>query len=238
MRFLLRFFLSIKTTFSLMIIFIVVAVIGSVIHPRNLAFFSGIDETPLFKWLKEAGRIDLTWWIYGLIVVLAILAINTIVCTIEAIVKRLSKKNLLIKLSPQIMHIGVLFIMLGHLLTASIGMKDDILIKTESPPQVIQGLMVSLSDVQVVTNEEGYDIDWTAVIKIKDSAGGNRSLTLKPARPVYAGQIGFFVQSVTKDENETSALIRVSKDTGALWALVGGILLSAGGIIFVYAKFS
>ncbi len=224
--------LSVKTAFTLMLVFSLIALIGSVIHPRNLAFFSGIDDTPLFKWLSEADHLELTWWIYGLVVVLFLLALNTIFCSIDAIMNRLSRRALLLKLSPQIIHLGVLLIMLGHLLTASVGIKMDIFIKKDEKINLLGKLPIVLKDTKVVTDEEGYDIDWTAYLRLPEG----EVIALKPSRPIYRAGFGFFVQSVTKDEDEVSALIRVCKDPGALWALCGGITTVLGSILFLYAR--
>ncbi|RMG05710.1 MAG: hypothetical protein D6726_00815 [Nitrospirae bacterium] len=229
--------LSIKTAFSIMNLFILFAFLGSIIFPRNLAFFSGIDETPLFKWLATEGKIGITWWIYALILSLALLGINTVFCTADAFLRRLSRRNLLLKLSPQIMHIGVLFVMLGHLLTAATGLKEDILLEKGKPPVEVNGLHVRLDDLDVKTDEEGYDIDWRAVVEV-DGKEGKRQLQLRPSRPVYYGSVGFFIQAATKDETEVSALVRLTVDPGALWALLGGILLSLGGMGFIYSRFS
>jgi len=64
-----------------------------------------------------------------MIAMLAVLAVSTLFCTAEAILSWSSRQTFLLKLSPQVMHIGVLFIMLGHLLTASMGFKMDVLLK-------------------------------------------------------------------------------------------------------------
>ena len=225
--------LSVKTAFALMLLFSLTALIGSVVHPRNLAFFSGIDDTPLFKWLKEADHIELTWWIYGLVIILFLLAINTIFCSVDALVNRLSRRTLLLKLSPQIIHLGVLLIMLGHLLTASIGTKMDVFIQKGEKKDLLGKLSIQLKDTEVTTDEEGYDTDWTAYILVSEE----EVITLKPSRPVYRAGLGFFVQSVTKDDDEVSALVRVCDDPGAFWALSGGIIIIVGSVLFVYARF-
>ncbi|RMG69247.1 MAG: hypothetical protein D6710_09195, partial [Nitrospirae bacterium] len=203
--------------------------------PLNLSFFSGIDETPLFRWLKEADNLKLTWWIYGMIVLIGLLAINTIFCTVEGLLKRLSMKNLLLKLSPQIIHIGVLLIMLGHLLTASIGIKEDVFLKKGEEASIGRGVRIVLQDVSVVTDEEGYDIDWTSRVKVV-SGSITDEIALKPSRPVYRAGFGFFVQAATRDEEEISSLIRVIDDPGVLWAMLGGGLVVISGVMFLIAR--
>jgi cytochrome c biogenesis factor len=228
------FFLSLKTAFWLFLLFIVILFIGSLSLPNNLAFFSGIDETPLFRWLAEAGNVPITWWIYALIVLLGVLAVSTIFCTIEALLKRMGGRQLVLKLSPQVMHIGVLFIMLGHLLTASMGFKMDVLLKQGERKAIAGTAEVALQGVKVWKDQNGYDTDWEATLEWIE--GGKRTETaLRPVHPRYIGMFGLYSTSVSV-EPERSALIRICKDPGAVWALLGGFLLSTGGAGFLYGR--
>jgi cytochrome c biogenesis factor len=232
-----RFFLSLKTAFWLFFVFIVFAFIGSVVLPNNLAFFSGIDDTPLFRWLSDSGNLKLTWWIYAMILMLALLAVSTIFCTIDGTIKGLNSRNLILKLSPQVMHLGVLFIMLGHLLTASIGFKTDMRIK-EGEKKVVAGeIELYLEDVKVQTDKQGYYTDWEAKLWWFENGEKVKEEVLRPVHPLYFGQFGLYFKSVSI-EPEPSALIRVCRDPGALWALIGGVFLSIGGLGFVYGRFS
>ena len=227
--------LSVRTAFYLMVAFSVIAVTGSVIHPRNLSFFSGIDSTPLFKWLSRSDHIEITWWIYAMILVLALLGINTLACTVDALIKRVRLKNLMLKLSPQLIHIGVMMIMIGHLLTASLGLKMDLFLEKGKAIRVAANRVVGLDAVEVVTNEDGYVVDWTSHIWLKTDKK-RYDLILKPSRPVYRAGLGFFVQAATGDEEETSSLVRVTADPGAPWAFIGGAIVVVGGIMFLFAR--
>lgn len=235
MKTILQFFLSLRTAFGLFLLFIVILFIGSLSLPANLAFFSGIDETPLFKWLAAAGNVPVTWWIYALIGLLGVLAVSTIFCTAEALITRTGSRQLFLRLSPQAMHIGVLFIMLGHLLTASMGFKMDVLLKQGERRAIAGTADIVLRDVKVWKDRNGYDIDWEA--QVEWTEGGERvDAGLRPARPRYFGLFGLYSTSVSL-EPERSALIRVCRDPGAVWALLGGLLLSAGGGGFLYGRF-
>jgi hypothetical protein len=232
-----QFFLSLKTVFGFYFIFIVIVLIGSLMLPTNLAFFSGIDDEPLFRWLADNVNLKITWWIYALIFMLALFAVSTIFCTVEALLKRMSWINFILKISPQIMHIGVLFIMLGHLLTASTGFKTDMVIYKGEEKPVTGDTAISLDDISVKTDEDGYYTDWEAKLKWIEKGKKTQAQVLRPVHPLYFGQFGLYIQSVTL-EPETTALIRVCRDPGALWALIGGLLLSVGGLGFIYGRFS
>jgi hypothetical protein len=58
----------------------------------------------------------------------AVLAVSTLSCTAKALINRTGWQAFLLKLSPQVMHIGVLFIMLPFVHGIH-GFKMDVLLK-------------------------------------------------------------------------------------------------------------
>ncbi len=52
-----------------------------------------------------------------------LLTVNTLVCSLQAVRGRWSREDFLLRISPQIVHIGFLFILLAHLLGAGSGYK-------------------------------------------------------------------------------------------------------------------
>ncbi len=234
MKTMIRFLLSLSTAFGSFLAFVVLAVGGSFFLVNNLAFFSGIDEMPLFRWLAGHADLSKTWWIYAMVALLAVLAASTIACTVEAFLNRMSRTRLILKLSPQIMHCGVLLIMLGHLMTASAGFKLDLSMRKGEVRAIDGTKTIALEDVSVKTDEFGYAAEWEATIRWTDQGGGSGEQHLRPVRPAPVGPYGLFLKSVAL-EPEPSALIMVSRDPGAPWALLGGIVLCLGGIGFVFA---
>ena len=236
MKAFLNFFLSLKTAFWLFVVFVVLCLIGSLSLPANLAFFSGIDDSPLFTWLRDANAPGTTWWIYALIGLLAVFAVSTICCTVDALLEGATWRNIALKLSPQVMHVGVLFIMLGHLLTATLGEKIDIDVKKGESAPVGSVASIMLMDVRETTDENGYAVDWEATLRWVENGRPSAPHRLRPARPLYFGSYGLYTKAVDAGP-QASAWIRVSRDPGAPWALIGGLLLSLGGTLFLYGRF-
>ena len=238
MKSIIKFFLSIKTAYGFLLFFVAVLFYGAFSLPNNLAFFSGIDDEPLFSWLANAKGPGITWWIYALIAGFSLFAVNTIFCTGDALLFRLNRRDLIAKLSPQVMHAGVLFVMMGHLLTASLGTRLDIDIKKGAVGKIAEQVMLSLEDVKETMDGNGYTVDWDARIRWIEDGKSSAVSSLRPAHPLYFGAYGIYTRSVSNDRNGPSALIRVSRDPGALPALFGGILLTLGGVGFLYGRFS
>lgn len=237
MRTLLNIFLSLKTAFGFFLFFVAVMLYGSLSLPNNLAFFSGIDDAPLFRWLAEAKGYGTTWWIYAMILGFTLFAVNTLVCTGDVLLFRLGRRALIAKLSPQVMHIGVLFAMLGHLLTASLGVKMDIDLKQGEAKEVSGNAAIALDGVRVQEDANGYVVDWEATVRWVEDGLPSEARSLRPVHPLYVGGYGLYSKSVNIDKNGSSALIRVSRDPGAPWALLGGVLLCIGGAGFLYGRF-
>lgn len=237
MKAILRFFLSLNTAFGLFTAAVVIFLVGSLMLPYNLAFFSGIDDVPLFSWLAEAGKLKLTWWIFILIGMMAFLGLSTVLCTADALLKGVSRKNLVLKLSPQVMHAGVIFVMLGHLLTAWHGTRWDLSLQKGETGRIEAGASILLEDIKTQKDEAGYETRWEAELMLLSNGEEVGRKVLRPARPIYFGNTGLYIKSV-KTGDKPSALIRVCRDPGALWALIGGVLISVGGLGFLQAKFS
>ena len=235
MRAIIRFFLSLKTAVVFFAVFMAIAIAGSLSLVKNLAFFSGIDDTPLFRWLMEAHAFRQAWWIYAMILVIGLLAVNTLFCTADALLKKTGLKYLVRKLSPELIHVGVLLVMLGHLLTASVGFKADMVIKKGESKAVTGSAAISVNDVRLRTDAEGYARDWEADLQWSDSRGQSIQKVLRPVRPLYFGQFGIYIKAVSL-QPEPSVQVRVCRDLGAPWALGGGVLLSIGCIAVLILK--
>ncbi len=232
--------ISLNTVFALFALTIALCLLGSVMLPAHLEFFSGIDDSPLFQWLAEAGTPGLTWWVYALIASVALLALSTVACTIDALIGR-PVRGLLYKLSPQVMHLGVLMVMLAHLLTAIFGMRADVQVAKGALEEVAPGLQVFLSEVSAHVNEAGTSTRWLAELELFKEGKVIARMALEPARPVFVDGLGLFFGTFNEgdrahDGSAPSVTIRVTRDPGAKWALVGGILVTIGGIGFVISR--
>jgi len=232
--------ISLNTVFWLFAATLLFMLIGSFALPSDLAFFSGIDDEPLFGWLSANADIAKTWWILAIVAAIALLGASTALCTIDYLMNRLTRSRMLLKLSPQVMHIGVLFIMLGHLLTGSYGFKTDVSVN-EGNAASAGGVDIRLEKMTLTLDELGFASDWSAVISLSGAGSAAESKRIAPSSPVYYGGLGLYFRSVdtpAEAGGAPAAVFRVSKDPGAPWALLGAILLAGGGIGFLTARFN
>ena len=116
MKLILNIFRSIRTTNILIFILMGILLVGAVIMPV-FPSYKEINNTNLFNWLSEVP-ISESWWLYLAILTIGLLIINTIVCSIESIIKKDRTKRWPLVISPQLIHLGFSFIMLAHFLSS------------------------------------------------------------------------------------------------------------------------
>ena len=78
---------------------------------------SSINDLPLFLWLREVP-LAASWWLWGTIGLLALLAVNTVLCSMESLGKKWERGSSLVRIAPQVMHLGFLLIVVAHLVSA------------------------------------------------------------------------------------------------------------------------
>ncbi len=167
------FFSSIVLTVVLIILICVVSAVGSIITIGNPGIMSYLDHKVLIYGLaKLSGRFEV-YWIFLLIFLIAIFAINTFVCTLEKITAIVKNHAPWQRLIPQIVHIGFLIALTGHLVGSLTGFKTagNVLFKDElTPVAAVKGLSVRLDDFTATNDSLGYrDFMKTTVTLFKNN---------------------------------------------------------------------
>lgn len=233
MKKILEFFISLRTAIWLLIALIFILLFGSLVMPNHEEFLA-LHTTALFVWMQEVP-ISITWWLWGCIGLLGLLAANTLVCSIESIIRKREARQWLLIISPQIMHIGFLFILLAHFLSSSGSFKGITYAYQGSVFQLPNTLEVRFKSVSADVDASGYVKDWAADIEyFKDGKTLSEDRIL-PNSPSFKEGIGIYIKTV-KVSPFPVAMIEVSREPGALWALVGGILFMAGMAILLFFR--
>lgn len=231
----LGFFLSLKTSVVLMLGLLIFFVAGALIMPLHPAFES-INSVPLFEWLSEAPAGG-SWWLLGAIALLAVLVINTVACSIESLIKKRSGRQWLLVISPQVIHIGFLLMLVGHLVSASGGFKAAMFALEGSRASLPNGVVVRVSRLEVKLSPTGFPLDWRADIEYFRDGKMVKSDFSAPNRPSFFGGYGVYLKQV-RPYPMRAALIEVTREPGAPWALGGGAVFMLGTIVLVGLKMS
>lgn len=229
----LNFFLSLRTSIWLLLALLCLLFYGSIIMPSKEEFQT-LHTVPLFQWLME-NPYSITWWLWGAIGILSLLTANTLLCSIESIIKKRGSRHWLLIISPQVIHIGFLFILLAHLLSSYGSFKGTTFVYKGTMLQLPNGLTVVFDGINIDIDPSGYMRDWSADIKYFRGGRQIKSDVILPNNPSFQDGFGIYIKTV-RLEPFPAALIEVSREPGAFWALVGSVLFLAGMITLLMLK--
>lgn len=223
----LKFFLSIKTYLWVTGVSMGVFLIGSVYIPRNLAVFSGINDMPLLMWMSmNNDSLDKLFWIYILIGLMLLLWISALICSLDAIIKRTTWKGLIRVLSPQVLHVSIIFVLLGHGISAVAGYKQDVPMKINDTRE-IEGFNMKISNMEFFKNPGENSTRWRVHLEIN-----NDLHVIELGKPAFYNGVGFFAESA--QEKKKKAIIGLIYDPGVLWEIIGAVtfVIGASGVFF------
>lgn len=227
------FFFSLRTTLWLLGFMLVMMLAGAFIMPGNSAF-QALHSTPLFEWIQKQP-LNTTWWLWAVIAVLAVMTLNTIFCSIESIIRKRKVTQWLLLISPQIIHIGFLFILLAHFLSG-IGAYQQTAPVREGSVIKLSGTdtMLMIKDITIHLDYYGYIRDWAVTIEYRDKDRMLQQDIIKPNQPSTVKGLNVNVKNL-KPYPET-VLLQLNREPGALWALVGGIIFMIGIMTLIVLK--
>lgn len=221
----LKAFLSLRTAVWLLVLLLAVLFYGSLIVPFRPAF-QQLYIMPLFRWMA-GSPLGITWWLWLSIVVLSLLTVNTIVCSIDSVLRKRGARNWLLIISPQIAHIGFLFILLAHLLSSYGSYKAMTYAYEGSVLQLPSGLEVLFNRINTNIDPSGYLTDWSADITYYQNGKAVARDVVRPNNPSFRDGLGLYIRTIRMTPY-TAALVEASREPGAPFALTGGILFLAG----------
>jgi cytochrome c biogenesis protein ResB len=196
--------------------------------------FQMLHTQPLFGWMAE-NKFSITWWLWGAIGILSILTANTIFCSIDSIIRRREAKGLLLIISPQVIHIGFLFILLAHLMSSYGSYRENVFAYKNTILPLPNGLNVLFEEIRTDIAPSGHIRNWSADITYFREGKVVSSDVIEPNNPSFNEGLGIYIKTVRMSYVPV-VLVEVSRDPGAVWALVGGVLFMSGMITLLILK--
>ncbi len=230
-------FLSLKTTVWTLLALVGLFFVGSFMMPAYRGLFASMNDDLLFRWAQRVASLNLpyTWWFFGAVAGLAILTINTLACSIRAVSGTWMRSEFFLRISPQIIHLGFLFILLAHLLGAGWGYRISGALPEGSYARLPEGRTLYLRSVRADIGPRGMPEGWSAGVALYHGDKLLSEGTLGPNRPLLYGGMGIYMKSF-EFEPRPYAVLLVAKDPGAVWALTGGILFILGAIMLLVLR--
>ena len=232
-----NFFLSLKTAVWTLFVLVCLFFVGSYMMPVHREVFASMNEDILFRWVKHVASDSLpyTWWLFAAVAGLALLTINTLVCSIQAIKGKWAAVDFLLRVSPQIIHVGFLFILLAHLFGAGWGYKVSGMLPQGASARLPSGETLLLRSVSADIDPQGRPLGWSAEVALFENNVETASGSLGPNKPLLYKGTGVYLKSFEL-EPRPYAFLLVAKDPGAVWALIGGVLFMLGSVTLLALK--
>ncbi|UCD35248.1 MAG: hypothetical protein JSU90_13310 [Nitrospiraceae bacterium] len=225
-RNILGFFLSLRTALWLLGIMLLLMFAGALIMPGRQEF-QALHGTPLFSWLRTQP-LSITWWMWGLIGLLAVLAANTLFCSVESVLKKRKVTQWLLIIAPQVIHIGFLFVLLAHLMSAQ-GARQSQAAVWEGSVVALPGSTMTLKvrDINIILDYYGYIRDWEVDVEYLAAGKALHQDRIMPNNPSVRQGFNVTVKDL-RARPPQAVLLQINREPGAAWALAGGILFMIG----------
>jgi hypothetical protein len=227
------FFFSLRTAIWLLMALLLLLLFGAILMPMKKEFGT-MSAMPLFQWMT-GNPVEITWWLWAALGVLSLLTANTLLCSIESVVKKRGARNWLLVISPQVIHIGFLFILLAHLLSSYGSFKGMTYVGQGTMLRLPNGLVVLFKEINADVDPAGYIENWSAEVSYFRGNTEVASDVIQPNDPSFEEGLGIYVRNV-RTAPFPAALIEVSREPGAPWALAGGILFILGTATLLLLK--
>ena len=184
---------------------------------------SGLNDMPLLFWLQRAP-LSFSWWLWLCVIFIAILSLNAFFCSIEA----LRKKGR--SIAPHLMHAGFLLVVVAHLLSSYGGFKQQLQMVEGGSIGFPDGEQLLVERISAEFGQMGTMSAYRAELKLNGKVQG-----VQPNRPLFHKGYGIYLKDVALDPRPV-ALFEVHREPGALAALLGALLFTAGNLMLLVQR--
>lgn len=189
-----------------------------------------INSVPLLVWLREVP-IAVSWWLWLSLVFIALLVLNTSLCSSETLWSRWGRGGWAGLLAPQLIHAGFLLIVLAHLLSATGSSMLQIEVQEGSLASLPNGRQFGVAAINVSTSPNGMPIGFSSELVTNLQNPGER-VVIAPNQPWFSGGYGVYIKQAEAYPFRR-ALLEAHREPGAGMALAGALLFSVGNIILL-----
>jgi hypothetical protein len=194
---------------------------------------SGINNMSLLSWLAEVP-LRMSWWMWGTLGLLTLLVLNTALCSLESLRAKWLHGSFLVRIAPQLMHLGFLFIVLAHLFSAYGGFKDGGLVQEGGSFTFPDGSKVVITRLEMQMGRMGMPLDFSGTLRhLTDS--GERNTVFSPNHPYFYKGFGVYLKQV-EPLPVLTAIVEIHREPGAGLALFGALLFTIANIMLIWLR--
>jgi hypothetical protein len=228
-----QFLMSLRVTLWLLSFVTALLGVGALLIPFREEFQT-IHSSPLFSWMVQQP-LDVTWWLWASVIVLVSLTMNTILCSIESLAGKGGAEEWLLKISPQVIHLGFLFILLAHLASAMGGYKGVAVAREGMGIVLPDKTVLTVREVAISVDARGFMRDWTVSVEHVSKTQAVAHAKLMANKPFFHDGFGVYVRDL-RAFPERIVLLEISREPGVIWALIGSVLFVLGSVTLIILK--
>jgi cytochrome c biogenesis protein ResB len=229
--------------------------VGSVIMKHHPRLFFSMERLMLQEWIVSYGTegLHITWWFFLALFLVFLLAVNTFVCTTNRVISIIGRfadsdrYGFFLRLSPHIIHVGFMLILLGQLISHTLGVNlhSNILHVGGRKAVPCSDISVALTDLKIEFFEkgthflgmEGKPENVAGILSIIDSEGVHKR-TISINRPVWHKGWSFHLENYyPKSKGMARAPfinLIIRRDPGIRLMAAGAVIFAAGLIIYLF----
>jgi len=226
-----RFCISIELCLGLLALLCVVMAAGSFLLTGDYA--AAINAVPLLVWLREVP-VGASWWLWLTVILLALLVLNTILCSSETLWSRWGRAGWMALFAPQMIHAGFLLIVLAHLLSAYGGSMQQVVVAEGMVARLPDGRQFGVAAIGVVMSPMGMPTGYSSELVI-DLNNPAQRVTISPNHPWFSGGYGVYIKQA-EGYPSRRALLEIHREPGAGLALAGALIFTLGNILLVWLR--
>ena len=226
-----RFCISIELCLGLLALLCVAMGAGSFLLTGDYA--AAINAVPLLVWLREVP-VGASWWLWLTVMLLALLVLNTILCSSETLWSRRGRAGWLALFAPQMIHAGFLLIVLAHLLSAYGGSMQQVVVAEGMVAQLPDGRQFGVAGIGVTMSPMGMPTSFSSELVI-DLNNPAQRVTISPNHPWFSGGYGVYIKQA-EGYPSRRALLEIHREPGTGMALAGALIFTVGNILLVWLR--
>ena len=225
--------LLISIEFCLVLLALVCIVMAAGSFGLTGEYAAAINAMPLLIWLREAP-VGVSWWLWLTLVLLALLVLNTLLCSSETLWSRWGRGGWSVLLAPQLIHAGFLLIVLAHLLSAVGSSVMQMEVQEGNLLSLPNGKQFGVAGISVTVAPSGMPIGFSSVL-VTDLQNPVSRVIISPNHPWFSEGYGVYIKQA-EEYPVRRALFETHREPGAAMALAGTLLFSVGNILLLAVR--
>lgn len=189
-----------------------------------------INSMPLLTWLREVP-LSISWWLWVTLVLLSLLALNTVLCSSETLWSRWGRGGWTALLAPQLIHSGFLLIVLAHLLSAAGSSFQALEVGEMSLAELPDGSRFGVASISVSMSPQRMPIGFSSEL-VTDLNRPAERVVISPNHPWFSNGFGVYIKQAEAYPFKR-ALLEIHREPGAAMALSGALLFTIGNVLLV-----